>query len=501
MRPPLNLGELQADAKQRAVGASRTARELRRSWMPRQPSPTFGLSRPLLRAVVSALAVLISASGVAAQLARRGGEFQINTVTEGDQREAHLAPLPDGGFVAMWKSNGNVGARRFDADTQPLGPEFQVNTMPTNTTDPFPSFAAAPDGSLFFAWSAFRFPETPPVGAGIVGRRFDASGTPDGPEFQVTLFAYRGSGVVAAGVDEFVVAWTDDYDYSGRARRIIGGGLSSEFNLAPEGQQYDFAGAASPDGSYRVVWYGEPIAEMQGRTFEEDEPTSEVFTIDRVSSGYHEGPAICTHEDGDFVVAWSTYTPMGDVRARYCLFSASNIPVLGPLFVTPEETELLLQSGPAIACGREHDFVAFWSDNIANGIRGRGFNESGRLPGVDFTIRLTGDRRSDSTPIIRLTDGDLIVAWTDCGTTTGCDVFAQRYTFDGPTDCSGDCNRDRAVTVDELVQVVAIALDSTFLPESAARIKNCLPADINLDYTVTLDEVVATVGRALRGCE
>jgi YD repeat-containing protein len=223
-------------------GAHRDHRVGRRSRARGARDQSDHLRARLMGAVVSGLVVLIPGNAVAAQLARRGGEFQINTVTEGDQLGARLAPLPDGGFVAMWKGNGNVAARRLDVDTQPLGPEFQVNTMPPNV-DPDPSFAAAPDGSLFFAWCAFPHPETPPYGTGIVGRRFDPSGAPDGPEFLVALYSYRGSAVVAVGADEFVVAWTDDYDYAGRARRIGSAGLGPEFKLAPQGQQYDFAGA------------------------------------------------------------------------------------------------------------------------------------------------------------------------------------------------------------------------------------------------------------------
>jgi hypothetical protein len=436
--------------------------------------------------------VLISANNaVAAQLARHGGEFQINSVSQGDQREVHLASLPDGGFVAMWMSNGNVAARRFDADTQPLGPEFQVNTMATNTSDPFPDLAAAADGSFFFAWSARRFPETPPAGTGIVGRRFDESGVPDGLEFQIALYAYRGSGVVAVGMDEFVVAWTDDYDYSGRARRVVPAGLSPEFKLAPEGQQYDFAGAGNADGSYRVVWYGEPVAEIQGRSFRNDTPTNDVFVINRVSSSSHAGPSICTHEDGSFILAWSTYTSMGDVRAIYRSIAANDLPSAEPAFVTPEDTGLLLQSGPAIACTPNKEFVAFWYE-LDEQLRGRGFNDNGPLPGVEFTIRPTGD--VDSISIARLADGDLIVAWTD--RVSGFDVFGQRFSFGGASDCPADCNRSGEVTIEELIAAVAIVLD----PRSPSMMKSCLPADVNLDYAVSIDELVQGIRRALGGC-
>jgi hypothetical protein len=61
------------------------------------------------------------------------------------------------------------------------------------------------------------------------------------------------------------------------------------------------------------------------------------------------------------------------------------------------------------------------------------------------------------------------------------------------------CHCD-VVTVDEVIRAVSIALESPYLPPSAAHMKECLPADPNLDYLVTVDELVAAVGRAMGGC-
>lgn len=63
-----------------------------------------------------------------------------------------------------------------------------------------------------------------------------------------------------------------------------------------------------------------------------------------------------------------------------------------------------------------------------------------------------------------------------------------------PPPCAGDCNADRAVTVDELVKAVNIALGS-------AGIDVCPAADRNADELITVDEIVASVQRALNGCD
>jgi len=59
--------------------------------------------------------------------------------------------------------------------------------------------------------------------------------------------------------------------------------------------------------------------------------------------------------------------------------------------------------------------------------------------------------------------------------------------------CAGDCSADGAVTVEEIVRAVDIALGA--LPLAA-----CEPADADGDGRVTVDELLQAVGRALNGC-
>jgi len=77
--------------------------------------------------------------------------------------------------------------------------------------------------------------------------------------------------------------------------------------------------------------------------------------------------------------------------------------------------------------------------------------------------------------------------------------------FDGsPTDatptpsptpglCVGDCNHDGQVTVNELIQMVNIALGT-------ADVSMCLAGDANADGEITVNEIVAAVNNALNGC-
>ena len=63
----------------------------------------------------------------------------------------------------------------------------------------------------------------------------------------------------------------------------------------------------------------------------------------------------------------------------------------------------------------------------------------------------------------------------------------------GATSCIGDCGYDGKVTVDELVRMANIALDTASLSE-------CEAGDSNRDSRITVDELVTAVNNALNSC-
>jgi hypothetical protein len=59
--------------------------------------------------------------------------------------------------------------------------------------------------------------------------------------------------------------------------------------------------------------------------------------------------------------------------------------------------------------------------------------------------------------------------------------------------CTGDCDGNLLVTVDEIIAGINIAL-------GRVDVGNCQPFDTNLDGRVTVDEIVSAVRAALQGC-
>lgn len=60
--------------------------------------------------------------------------------------------------------------------------------------------------------------------------------------------------------------------------------------------------------------------------------------------------------------------------------------------------------------------------------------------------------------------------------------------------CPGDCNEDTAVTVNEIIAGVSIAL-------GASAISTCRAFDVNQDGGITVEEIIVAVSTALTGCE
>lgn len=149
-----------------------------------------------------------------------GPEFIVNTYTTLGQYNPGVAMDAAGNFVVAWAGNGYryvdgegyfedpVVARRFTADGTPRGPEFFVTSNPdyygtTGTLD----VAMGAAGDFMVTWEGFGF-----TVVDIHARRFQADGTPVGPQFFVNTFDGYSSydpdiGATTGG--DFMVAWND----------------------------------------------------------------------------------------------------------------------------------------------------------------------------------------------------------------------------------------------------------------------------------------------------
>jgi hypothetical protein len=164
--------------------------------------------------------------------ARLGIEFQINSFTPNNQYRSTVAAEADGDFVVAWQSNGQDGnvlgvfARRFTSAGVGLATEFQVNTYTTNFQR-FPEIAADDSGDFVVTWES---KDQDGSYIGVFARRYRASGTPVGGEFQVNSYTYDDQWNVTVDWDsdsDFVVAWQSDLQDPGA------GVFAQRFSLPP----------------------------------------------------------------------------------------------------------------------------------------------------------------------------------------------------------------------------------------------------------------------------
>jgi hypothetical protein len=158
-----------------------------------------------------------------------GGEFQVNTWTQGDQKHSSVAMDALGGFVVTWSSYGQDGsgwgvyAQRYNADGSPNGGEFQVNTW-TQGDQMYPTAAMDAAGNFVITWSSYGQDGS---GWGVYAQQYTTAGIAVGGELRVnttTTGDQRYSSVALDDSGDAVVAWSGNGagDSSGvYARRFL----------------------------------------------------------------------------------------------------------------------------------------------------------------------------------------------------------------------------------------------------------------------------------------
>ncbi len=189
---------------------------------------------------------------------RRGGEFQVNTHTSSLQMGVALASAAAGDFVVVWNSYGQDGsglgvfAQRYGAAGAPLGAEFQVNTLTTGDQG-ITSVTMDVTGDFAVFWGSTpdsRWPEL----SSVRGQRYFATGVPRGVEFQVNAVGSYGDVPSAAsdGSGNLVVAW--QRSVGGVRARRFGGVVPAQTLVDPEPSAgSDGNGVLEPGESVEVV--------------------------------------------------------------------------------------------------------------------------------------------------------------------------------------------------------------------------------------------------------
>jgi hypothetical protein len=206
----------------------------------------------------------IAARRVTAAGRQTGPEIRMNSRAV-DIPSTTVVPLAGGGFVAVWFGEISLGegqdltksvlrARVFSAAGRPLGPDFDVNTIPPGIGETLPALnpqfevAAAPGGGFSVAWT---------LGDTIYLRSFDARGHAPAPEAPAVTAegAYVPSSLAIDPRGNLALLWVRFLDDSDLQLQLL------DPHGAPLGSSTDVRSAAS-DGftiprQGDVAWAGD----------------------------------------------------------------------------------------------------------------------------------------------------------------------------------------------------------------------------------------------------
>ncbi|MBL7153669.1 MAG: hypothetical protein ISS79_08120, partial [Phycisphaerae bacterium] len=196
-----------------------------------------------------------------------GEEFRVNTHTDNDQSNPAVAMDVDGDFIVTWQSNGQDGSswgvygQRFAADGTAVGGEFQVNTY-TSSEQRNAAVAMETAGNFVVAWQSYGQDGSD---WGVYAQRYAADGTAQGGEFLVNTYTSNSQAGPAIAFDtdgSHIIAWYS-YGQDGSRDGVYGQGYASdgttlggEFraNTHTDYDQYAPAIAIGADGDFLIAW-------------------------------------------------------------------------------------------------------------------------------------------------------------------------------------------------------------------------------------------------------
>jgi hypothetical protein len=411
------------------------------------------------RSVSVLFLALLFATPLFAQPVKVGPEFQINSTTF-YTRFPRVALGPHGDFVVVWNSfdgdSKGDPARRFGPQGAPLGLEFQPHSD-TAGRQHSASLAMDPRGGFVVTWSGDR-----PGGEGVgaFARRFDSSGAPSAPEFQVSLLTNSYEGMSRIAMDAsggFVIAWLD-YSSTWPANSIWGRRFDGlDVPAGPPFQVDSSAPGVSgypslrprlsmrASGEFIVVWQNPDgyHGGVAARLFDASGvPVAPGFQINTDTIEGQVSPDVVMDNDGMATVVWGSYSPSVTQYLRGQRLDDLGT-LVGPEFGVEESDPFFSNVGPSIASGENGAFNVVWetTGEDFHGIALRPFDSSGSPVSGELQVGSNTTTGQYMPAIGGDGAGNFVVVWMSYDSTENEGVFGQRYCaspdVDGDEVCTG----------------------------------------------------------------
>ncbi|MGF1991741.1 MAG: beta strand repeat-containing protein [Nostoc sp. ZfuVER08] len=276
----------------------------------------------------------------------QGGEFKVNTSSNGEQINPTIAMDADGDFVISWQSKDQDGsgygiyAQRYNSAGVAQGNEFRVNTY-TIDHQSNPSIAMDGDGDFVISWQSYYQDNSY---YGIYAQRYNSAGVAQGGEFKVntyTLKDQRNSTVAMDAVGNFIISWSslgqDGASYGIYAQRYNSAGVAQggEFKVntyTTSSQDNPTVAINASTGDFIISWQslgqdGSNDGIYAQRYNSAGVAQGNEFQVNTYTQSYQNSPTVAMASNGEFVISWQSLDQDGSVNGIYAqLYNSSNAP-------------------------------------------------------------------------------------------------------------------------------------------------------------------------------
>jgi hypothetical protein len=329
-----------------------------------------------------------------------GAEFRVNTYTTGDQQEPTIGMDYGGNLVVAWTSGHDgsgqgIFAQRFLNTTDPLGPEFRVNTYTTGSQYE-PGIWETANADFVVVWTSSGGQDGD--GAGIFGQRFAADGAPLGAEFRVNTYTIGNQyqPAIASSGGNFVVVWQDAgpgppgpgvfgqrFDYSGTP-------LGPQFHVETytTGLQAAPAVAVNYNDEFVVVWHGDghdgsDLGIFGQRYSSSGMPVGPEFRANTYTTGRQGFPTVAAGAAGRFLVAWTSQGQDGSADGVFAQTYVNGVPFGPEVRINTYTTGS--QASPFVVSAPGDNFVVVWQ---SEGQDGSGYGVFGQFDHTFVPVEL-----------------------------------------------------------------------------------------------------------------
>lgn len=327
-----------------------------------------------------------------------------------------------GGYVSAWSEMTEIGdppdfifnlwVRQYDANRQPLGPQFSIESYGSTT----PATATDDDGDFVVVWVG----DIPPLGgSGIFGRRFDSSGSALGEVFKVDTgnSPVQDPRVAMTPDGAFVVTWAANknstLDIYARRYSTTGTALeATEFrvNSYTTGAQSSPAVAINADGSFVIAWQG------IGQNFNETDIFVNAYdstgtpehaadvAVNTYTTGGQSSPVVAINANGDFAVAWQSFNQINsyDVIARRFVIGEEPTASAGSAYAIAEGDTLTLDA--SASSDIDGVIVSYSWDVNGDGVYGDAFGVMSTLTWSELSSLGITDGQQTRNIKVKVTD-------------------------------------------------------------------------------------------------